>query len=107
VVDVRETLQGIQRFASPWKLTVLAILGGKPLRFNEILRIGEDSGLNARTLSRVLKALAAQGLVVREVIGTQPMAVQYTLSELGRRMSSLLVQFQELQADGLLRNVRL
>lgn len=105
--DVRKVVQGIQRFGSPWKLTVLAYLGDKALRFNEILRFGEGDGLNARTLSRVLKVLAAQNLVIREVIGTQPIAVQYSLSEMGRRMGPLLARFQELQSDDLLRNVHL
>lgn len=105
--DVRKTVQGIQRFGSPWKLTVLAYLGDKPLRFNEILRFGEEDGLNARTLSRVLKALAAQDLVIREVIGTQPIAIQYSLTEMGRRLGPLMARFQDLQSDTLLRGVQL
>jgi DNA-binding HxlR family transcriptional regulator len=105
--DVRKIVQGVQRFGSPWKLTVLAYLGDKPLRFNEILRFGEGDGLNARTLSRVLKMLAAQGLVIREVMGTLPVAVQYSLTETGRRMGPLLAQFQELESDSLLGGVHL
>jgi len=86
---------------------VLAYLGEKPLRFNEILRLGETAGLNARTLSRVLKALALQGLVNREVIGTQPIAVQYTLTAKGRRIGSILTGFQDLESDVDLRDVQL
>ena len=104
---MRTVAKGIQRFGSPWKLTVLAYLGERPLRFNEILRFGEGDGLNARTLSRVLKILAGQGLVNREVIGTQPIAVQYSLTELGRRIGRLLDEFQNLEADSALRDVRL
>jgi DNA-binding HxlR family transcriptional regulator len=105
--DLRKIVRGIQRFGSPWKLTVLAYLGDKPLRFNEILRLGEDDGLNARTLSRVLKALAEQGLVNREVIGTQPVAVQYALTPAGRRIGDLLRAFHEADADPALKDVQL
>jgi len=105
--DVHKVAKGIQRFGSPWKLTVLAYLGEKPLRFNEILRLGEAAGLNARTLSRVLKALALQGLVNREVIGTQPIAVQYTLTAKGGRIGALLARFQDLESDVDLRDVQL
>jgi DNA-binding HxlR family transcriptional regulator len=100
-------VRGIQRFGSPWKLTVLAYLGERPLRFNEILRFGEVDGLNARTLSRVLKALAGQGLVSREVIGTQPVAIQYSLTETGRRLRRLHAEFQDLESDPSLRQVQL
>jgi DNA-binding HxlR family transcriptional regulator len=104
--DPRKVARGILRFGSPWKLTVLAYLGERPLRFNEILRFGEGDGLNARTLSRVLKTLAVQGLVNREVIGTQPIAVQYSLTEIGRRMGRLLAEFQNLEGEPSLRDVQ-
>ncbi len=104
---MRKVARGIQRFASPWKLTVLAYLDREPLRFNEILRLGEGNGLNARTLSRVLRALADQGLVNREVIGTQPVAVQYTLTERGLRLGRLLAGFGNLESDPDLRDVHL
>jgi DNA-binding HxlR family transcriptional regulator len=104
---VRKVARGIQRFGSPWKLTVLAYLGERPLRFNEILRLGDGDGLNARTLSRVLRALASQGLVNRDVIGTQPVAVQYALTEKGRRLGGLLTGFQDLESDPNLRGVQL
>lgn len=99
--------RGIQRFGSPWKLTVLAYLLGPPLRFNEILRMGEADGLNARTLSRTLRALADQGLVNREVIGTQPVAVQYSLTEKGQHLRRLLAAFAESGEDAALRDVQL
>ena len=105
--DVRKIARGIQRFGSPWKLTVLAYLGERPLRFNEILRSGEADGLNARTLSRVLRDLTLQGLVNRDVLGTQPIAVQYTLTERGKRIGSLLSAFQNLELDRDLREVQL
>jgi len=104
---VRTVSRGIRRFGSPWKLTVLAYLGERPLRFNEILRLGEGDGLNARTLSRVLKALAESGLVNREVIGTQPVAVQYSLTERGARFRALLDAFGDLEADPTLRDLEL
>lgn len=69
--------------------------------------MGEKNGLNARTLSRTLKALADQGLVNREVIETQPVAVQYALTEKGARVGHLLAGFQELEEDPSLKDVQL
>lgn len=106
-LDLRKVARGIQRFGSPWKLTVLAYLSERPLRFNELLRLGEADGLNARTLSRVLRSLSTQGLVNRDVIGTQPVAVQYTSTEKGRRIGQLLGGFQDLESDPDLRDVQL
>lgn len=103
--DIRRIARGIQRFGSPWKLTILAYLGDKPLRFNEILRFGEEDGLNARTLSRALKALAGHGLVNREVMGTEPIAVQYTLTERGRKFGRLLDEFQFLDGDSSVQGI--
>lgn len=103
--DIRKIARGILRFGSPWKLTILAYLGDKPLRFNEILRFGEEDGLNARTLSRSLKILAVQGLVNREVIGTEPIAVQYMLTERGRRFGRLLREFRDLDSDPAIQGI--
>lgn len=86
---------------------MLANLGEKPLRLNEILRGGEREGLTAGTLSRVLRAPTSLGLVNREVLGTQPVAVQYTLTEKGRRIGPLLGGFQDLESDPDLREVQL
>ena len=105
--DARKIGKGIQRFGSPWKLTVLAYLGADPLRFNEILRPGEADGLNARTLSRVLNHLAGAGLVNGEVIGTQPVAVQYSLTAKGARLGRLLDAYGDLEADPELKDLDL
>lgn len=105
--DPHGIARSIQRFGSPWKLTVLAYLLERPLRFNEILRMGERDGLNARTLSRTLKALVDRGLVTREILETQSLAVQYSITEMGARLGHLLAAFADLEADPGLRDLEL
>lgn len=105
--DPRKIARGIRRFGSPWKLTVLAYLDEKPLRFNDILRMGEEDGLNARTLSRVLKALEGEGFVHREVLPTRPLAVEYSRTGKGQRLARILDGFRDLEDDPELRDVQL
>jgi len=45
--------------------------------------------------------------VNREVIGTQPVAVQYSLTERGARFRALLDAFGDLEADPTLRDLEL
>lgn len=105
--DLHTVTKGIQRFGSPWKLTVLAYLLERPMRSSEILRVGEGDGLNSRTLSRALKGLADQGLVNRSVIGTHPVAVRYSVTEKGTGLGRLLAGFADANANPDLRDVGL
>ncbi len=67
-----------------------------PRRFNEILDMGEGDSLNARTLSRALKHLVAQGFVNRHILGTQPFKVGYSLTDQGHKLRKLLQAYREL-----------
>jgi DNA-binding HxlR family transcriptional regulator len=73
--EICSLVRGIKRAGSPWNLIVAAYLLDRPLRFNEILRLGKADELNARTLSRVLRNMAEEGLVKRKVVNIQPFAV--------------------------------
>jgi DNA-binding HxlR family transcriptional regulator len=54
------------------------------MRFNELLEAA--TGVDPRSLSRVLKFLASEGIVWRDVLSTQPFAVQYSLTEKGKQL---------------------
>ncbi len=98
--EICSLIRGIKKAGSPWNLIVTAYLLDGPRRFNEILHMGKNDSLNSRTLSRSLKQLTGQGFVNREVVSTQPFAVQYSLTLEGERMRKLLDAYREL--DGML-----
>ena len=65
------------------------------MRFNELLRVA--CGIDAKTLSRVLKYLAAEQIVRRDVLDTQPFTVQYALTDKGDQVRPIM---QSLKAWG-------
>ena len=76
-------IESIAKVGNELRLAVVSSLIQRPLRFNELLET--TTGLDPRSLSRVLKYLAKEGIVRRDVLNTQPFAVQYSLTEKGRQ----------------------
>ncbi len=103
--EVCAVIRGIKKFGSAWQLIVVAYLLDGPLRFNEVLRTGRNDGLNARTLSRALKRLAEEQLINREILESQPVAIRYSLTSRGRRLSRLLEVYRQLDQEQPLRKV--
>ncbi|MFC4911284.1 winged helix-turn-helix transcriptional regulator [Actinomadura gamaensis] len=77
----RETLD---RVAEKWTLMVIAMLGERTKRFNELKR--ECVGISQRMLTVTLRSLERDGLVTRTVHPEIPPRVEYTLTDLGRTM---------------------
>ncbi|BDU78374.1 winged helix-turn-helix transcriptional regulator [Mesoterricola sediminis] len=72
----------IDLLAKPWSGQILWILQGGPLRFNELAT--QVEGIGEKVLSARLKELECQGLLVRRVLPTTPVRVEYELTEAGR-----------------------
>jgi DNA-binding HxlR family transcriptional regulator len=94
--EICSIINGVKQYGSVWQLVVVAYLLDGPLRFNELLKMGGDEGLNSRTLSRTLRHLVANGLVGRTLIDAQPLAVRYSLTPHGKELRGLLAAYQEL-----------
>ncbi|MBB5079839.1 winged helix-turn-helix transcriptional regulator [Nonomuraea endophytica] len=67
-----------------WSLLLVAVLGQRPYRYNELHRSIE--GISQRMLTRTLRGLEVDGLVRREVFPTVPPSVEYSLTPLGRTL---------------------
>ncbi len=68
-----------------WKTVVLWYLKNETLRFAELKRKIPD--ITEKMLSIQLRALEADGLVIRQVYGTKPpMKVEYSLTEFGKTL---------------------
>ncbi len=65
----------------------------KHTKFNQFL--GSIEGINTKTLSIRLKELEGYGLIERNVTQERPLQVEYTLTEKGNALNSILAQMAE------------
>ena len=71
-----------------WKLTVIKHLLEGPRRFNELGRLVPLA--NTKTLTRQLRELEDDGLVLRTVYPEVPPRVEYSLTDLGRSLQPIV-----------------
>ncbi len=90
IKDALDVLEG------KWKLLILFSLSSGPKRFRQISK--ELDGITDKMLSKELKRLELNKLVEREVHGTFPPTVEYTITEHGKSLEKVL---EELHYWGL------
>ncbi len=73
----------LDQIADKWSMLVLAVLN-EPRRFNEIKRRLE--GVTQRVLTQTLRRLERNGMIVRRVLPTSPVGVEYSLTPLGESL---------------------
>lgn len=77
-----------------WSIYLLYLLQEGPVRFNELQRkMPED--ITHTTLSRQLKTLEEEGLIIRQEYSQIPPKVEYSLSEIGKKFESVVVALGE------------
>lgn len=82
----------LDQVADKWSMIVMAVLD-RPRRFNEIKRHLE--GVTQRVLTQTLRRLERNGMIMRRVLPTSPVGVEYSLTPLGE---SLREPFNQLYA---------
>jgi DNA-binding HxlR family transcriptional regulator len=85
-IELCPVVESLRVIGNEKKLVIIRFLLERPMRFNELLRMGLDS----KTLSRSLKSMEAHGLVNRRVVSTQPFSVQYSLTEKGGELRPVI-----------------
>lgn len=70
-----------------WKISIIACLCYEPMRFSELLK--EVKGISGKMLSRELKDLEMNKLIIRKVLDTKPVTVTYRISEYGTSLKEL------------------
>ena len=93
--EVCAAVESARKIGNQWRLIVIRYLLERPMRFNELLRVACE--IDPKTLSRVLKYLAAEKIVRREVLDTQPFTVRYALTDKGEQIRPIM---QSLKAWG-------
>lgn len=77
-----------EQIADKWSMMVLSVLDDGPTRFNAIKRRLE--GVTQKALTECLRRLERNGFIVRRVIPTSPVGVEYEITPLGRLLLSHL-----------------
>lgn len=80
-LDVAATRPILEHIANKWTVLILSVLCTNPARFNDLKR--RLDGITHKALSEALKRLERNGLVSRKVLPTQPIGVEYTITDLG------------------------
>lgn len=75
-----------------WALLIMYQLSEGPVRFNELQRRLPD--LTQATLSKQLKSLEHEGVIIRTEYPQIPPKVEYTLSEIGLKFKPVLESIQ-------------
>lgn len=70
--------------ANKWSVMILTVLAERPTRFNALMRRLE--GVTHKALTQALRRLERNGLIARRVIATSPVAVEYSITDLGRTL---------------------
>ncbi|GAA1034901.1 MULTISPECIES: winged helix-turn-helix transcriptional regulator [Amycolatopsis] len=73
----------LDQIADKWSMMAMAVLA-EPRRFNDIKRRLE--GVTQRVLTQTLRRLERNGMIVRRVLPTSPVGVEYSLTPLGESL---------------------
>ncbi|MVV49922.1 transcriptional regulator [Pseudomonas sp. PB120] len=74
----------LDQIADKWSVLILSALCDKPLRFNELKRCLE--GITQKALTQALRRLERNGILARRVIPSSQIAVEYSITPLGRTL---------------------
>lgn len=75
-----------------WNILLLHHIEEGPIRFNELHRRLE--GISQATLTKQLRQLETDGLILRKVYAQVPPKVEYELSDIGREFKQVLEQIE-------------
>lgn len=71
-----------------WKISIVASLLWGTKRYSDILK--DVEGISGKMLSRELKEMETNQLIKRTVLDTQPITVQYELTEYGQTVKPVI-----------------
>jgi DNA-binding HxlR family transcriptional regulator len=83
----------IRVIGGKWKTLILWYLFQETLRFSELMRLLD--GVTQKMLTQQLRELESDGLVSRKVYPVVPPKVEYSITEYGKTLSSVLDSMAE------------
>ncbi|MDR0228032.1 MAG: helix-turn-helix transcriptional regulator [Flavobacteriaceae bacterium] len=88
LLAITETLSLLK---GKWRLQIIIALAQKEdCRFNDLLQT--ISGIGSKMLSTDLKCLEQNDIITRNIIGTSPVIISYSLSNYGKTLHQLLLE---------------
>lgn len=91
IIEICPVRNVVARFGNKWALLVLLVVSeNEPIRFNELGRKIPD--ISSRVLANTLKALEADGLIIRHYYPEVPPRVEYSLSETGQSLIPIILE---------------
>ena len=87
------TREVLDRVADKWTSLIIGVLAKHPHRYGQIARAAE--GVSPRVLSRTLRDLERDGLVLRTMLTVAPPAVEYELTPLGRTLDQVIAPLRD------------
>ena len=87
----------LDHVTSKWGVLLLVALSERTMRWGELRRIVE--GISEKMLAQTLRTLEADGIVHREVTGSVPPRVDYSLTPLGTDLVARLLPLMEWIVD--------
>ncbi len=88
LLAMRDTLEVL---GGKWKLLILHYLMTRDKQVNTFKKMQREIiGISAKMLTKELKDLEANHLVLREQLDTRPVTVQYSITEYGRSTKELI-----------------
>jgi DNA-binding HxlR family transcriptional regulator len=82
IQDIMDVLGG------KWRISIVTCLCFSPRRFSELLKMVD--GISGKVLSRELKDLEMNKLISRTVKDTQPITVEYAITDYGNSFKELI-----------------
>ncbi|MCU5773998.1 helix-turn-helix transcriptional regulator [Erwiniaceae bacterium BAC15a-03b] len=76
----------LDQITDKWSVLILTVLCKKPQRFNEIKR--QLEGITQKSLTQSLRRLERNGILARRVIPSSQIAVEYSITPLGRTLEA-------------------
>ena len=77
-----------------WRMLIISFLIERPMRFNELRRAIPN--ISQRMLTLELRFLEEEGFINREVFAEVPVKVEYSLTEDGKKLNSLVDVLKEI-----------
>lgn len=83
-IDERLIRVLLDQLTDKWSILILTALCPGPMRFNEIKR--DLDGITQKALTQTLRRLERNGILARRVIPASQVAVEYSITPLGRSL---------------------
>lgn len=84
--------RGMRLIGGKWTGSIIYHLKDNPVRFNDLCRM--LGGASRKMVDQRLKELENNGMVLRKVLETRPIAVEYSLTEFGCSALDILEQLR-------------